>query len=113
MYWKVIALGLHICVRYTSPINQMHQPPISNTIWTQHYDKKIDMEKKYNYTLFRPAQQNLTQVIKNGYLATCTKMTDILTPKHPHPYMEIAKEHMHQTRKNVQSTKTTDHTQQY
>ena len=69
---------------------------------------KPELAQWYHATLFRPIIQTLIQAIKKGYLATWPNLTSGIINNHFTPSMSTAKGHMHQPRKNRNSTKTQD-----
>ena len=64
------------------------------------------MAQWYNATLFSPINQTLIQAIKKGYFTKWTYLTIYMINKRLPQSMATAKGHMHQTRKNLNSTKT-------
>ena len=65
-----------------------------------------ELAQWYNAKLFRPTKKTLIKEIKKGYFNTWTNLTSELINKYLTPSMATAKGHMHQTRKNLNSTKT-------
>ena len=65
-----------------------------------------ELAQWYHATLFRPVKQTLMQEIKKGYFTTWPNLTTNPINKYLNQSMEKAKGHMHQTRKNLKSTKT-------
>ena len=67
---------------------------------------KLELAQWYHTTLFSSVKQTLIQEIKRGYFATWPYLKiDPINKQLPQP-MATAKGHMHQTRKNLKSTKT-------
>ena len=66
---------------------------------------KPELEQWYHATLFSPVKQTLIQAIKKGYFATWPNLRSELINKYIPPSMATSKGHMHQTRKNLNSTK--------
>ena len=66
---------------------------------------KPDLTQWYHTILFSPVNHNLIQSTKKGYFATWPILTIDLINKPLPPSMATAKGHMHQTRKNIKSTK--------
>ena len=70
------------------------------------YRTKSELAQWYHATLFSPVKQTLVQAIKKGYFATWPYLKIDLINKHLPQSMATAKGHIHQTRKNLNSTKT-------
>ena len=64
-----------------------------------------ELAQWYNAKLFSPSKKTLIKEIKKGYFTTWTNLTSKLINKYLTPSMATAKVHMHQTRKNLNSTK--------
>ena len=86
---------------YPSP-TPTHQS--ANTLMEE--QTKPELAQCYHPTLFRPVKQNLIQAIKKSYFDTWTKLTIDLINKHLTQSMATSKVHIHQTIKNLKSTKT-------
>ena len=69
---------------------------------------KPDLSQWYHTTLLSTIKQTLIQEINKGYFDTSTHLTIDVTNKHIPPSIATAKCHMHQTRKNINSTKQQD-----
>ena len=67
---------------------------------------KPELSQLYYASLFSPVKQTIVQAIMKGYFATWTNLKSERINKHLPISMATAKGHMHQTRKNLNSTKT-------
>ena len=72
------------------------------------YITKPELAQWYHATLFVPINYTLIQSIKKGYFTTSPNLTSKLINKHLTPSMTTSKGHMHQTIKNLKSTKPQD-----
>ena len=72
------------------------------------YITKPELAQWYHATLFVPINYTLVQSIKKGYFTTSPNLTSKLINKHLTPSMTTSKGHMHQTSKNLKSTKPQD-----
>ena len=70
--------------------------------------RKPYLTQWYHSTPFSPAKHSLIQAIKKSYFSTCPNLTSDLINKHLPPSVATDKVRMHQTRKNLKSTKPQD-----
>ena len=70
--------------------------------------RKPYLTQWYHSTPFSPAKHSLIQAIKKSYFSTCPNLTSDLINKHLPPSVATDKFRMHQTRKNLKSTKPQD-----